>query len=259
MEPERDRDRHVAGRRQLGGDLEAVVGQLGAELEHVREREAGHQLLVRGVVEPAAQPRRLRLEQLPVRRPGHQPVDGQAVRVRVDVRGAQVERDPAAGDLVLRRSEPVGPRVQQRDRRRLAGAHVVLHRHGMRHDLVAVVSKRPAEHAHAGYEGGLQATARGSKLGRPAGSARRRHGDSDDGRRATTVIAGMSTSARIASTTARGARRRCAPDARRSRASGGRPPWRPASRGRGSTSAPAGSRRSPATGCPARAPSRAPT
>jgi hypothetical protein len=102
------------------------------------EREGGEELGVGAVVEPRVHAV-ARARHVPEPRAHERAVDRQAAVVARDQRRAGVEDDPAAGDLVAPRVEPVGPGVQDRDAARAE-------------QLLAAVAQRAAEHPRAGHE-----------------------------------------------------------------------------------------------------------
>ena len=119
MEAERHGHRHVGGRLDRGGDGERAAGERHLERDDVGEGEGPFQVVVRSKVEPRVQACAVFVRapgrHLPLRPRVQQPVDGEAVRVLADQRGAGVELDAAARRLVGEAREPVGPRVEQRD------------------------------------------------------------------------------------------------------------------------------------------------
>ena len=97
----------------------------------------------------------------PQRRAGQQTVVGEAVPVQAHGRALRVDLHSLAGQRVVQRVEPVGPRIEQRQPERLAALDVVVQPAALSEQLGAVQRQRAADHARAGHERGRQARRRG--------------------------------------------------------------------------------------------------
>ena len=160
MPSERHRHGHVTRGGQRRVDRQGVAGELGGDLELVRERKGREQLLVCAVIESGrhhgAVVAGLAADLAPVRRGGEHPVDG---RARLDRGG----RAPARG-----RARPAAPRASRSARTggwprgAAAGCRSSSHARDRRQArpaaraAPAAMGERIADHPHRGREPGAQ-------------------------------------------------------------------------------------------------------
>ena len=156
MPSKRHRHGHVTRGGQRRVDRQSVAGELGGDLELVRERKGREQLLVCTVIESSrhhgAVVAGLAAELAPVRRSRKHAVDGEPVWIEVDGRQLGVELCPPPLERVGARGQAVGPGVQERDAEARATLAIGGKAAPLPEQLAAAMGERIANHPHRGRE-----------------------------------------------------------------------------------------------------------